>query len=88
MRVTKAFPNFRRITHMVAHESLVDKLNVTADGKGQVGHAGSALLAGVADRGRTHAGVVGGDGAHAPAALGARTGGGVARSGGDARRRR
>ncbi|MGO9752305.1 MAG: IS1380 family transposase, partial [Solirubrobacteraceae bacterium] len=35
---------------MVAHESLVDKLTVTADGKGQVGHAGSALLAGVADR--------------------------------------
>lgn len=35
---------------MVAHESLVDKLTVTSDGKGQVGHAGSALLAGVADR--------------------------------------
>jgi len=51
MRVTRlAFPNFRRITHMVAHESLVDKLTVTADGKGQVGHAGSALLAGVAGR--------------------------------------
>jgi hypothetical protein len=32
------------------------------------------------------AGVVGGDGEHAPAALGARPGGGVARSGGDARR--
>ncbi len=35
---------------MVQHGSLVDKLTVTADGKGQVGHAGSALLAGVADR--------------------------------------
>ena len=35
---------------MVQHGSLVDKLKVTADGKGQVGHAGSALLAGVADR--------------------------------------
>ncbi len=31
---------------MVQHELLVDKLTVTADGKGQVGHAGSALLAG------------------------------------------
>jgi hypothetical protein len=35
---------------MVQHGSLVDKLTVTADGKGQVGHAGSGLLAGVADR--------------------------------------
>lgn len=35
---------------MVNREGLVDKLEVTADGSGQVGHAGSALLAGVADR--------------------------------------
>lgn len=35
---------------MVTREGLVDKLEVTADGTGQVGHAGSALLAGVADR--------------------------------------
>ena len=35
---------------MVQREGLVDKLHVTADGTGQVGHAGSALLAGVADR--------------------------------------
>jgi hypothetical protein len=35
---------------MVRGEGLVDKLSVTADGRGQVGHAGSALLAGVADR--------------------------------------
>lgn len=35
---------------MVLREGLVDKLSVTADGTGQVGHAGSALLAGVADR--------------------------------------
>lgn len=34
---------------MVKH-GLVDKLVVTADGTGQVGHAGSALLAGAADR--------------------------------------
>ena len=40
----------RRITHMVQREGLVDKLHVSADGTGQVGHAGSALLAGVADR--------------------------------------
>jgi len=32
---------------MVQRERLVDKLHVTADGTGQVGHAGSALLAGV-----------------------------------------
>lgn len=35
---------------MVKREGLVDKLMVTADGAGQVGHAGSALLAGTADR--------------------------------------
>lgn len=35
---------------MVKREGLVDKLHVTADGTGQVGHAGSALLVGVADR--------------------------------------
>jgi hypothetical protein len=35
---------------MVQREGLVDKLQVTADGSGQVGHAGSALLVGTADR--------------------------------------
>jgi hypothetical protein len=35
---------------MVQRDGLVDKLTVRADGKGQVGHAGSGLLAGVADR--------------------------------------
>jgi len=35
---------------MVKRDGLVDKLRVTADGSGQVGHAGSALLVGVADR--------------------------------------
>jgi hypothetical protein len=35
---------------MVQREGLVDRLTVTADGTGQVGHAGSALLAGMADR--------------------------------------
>jgi Transposase DDE domain group 1 len=35
---------------MVQREGLVDKLDVRADGQGQVGHAGGALLAGVADR--------------------------------------
>jgi len=35
---------------MVKRDGLVDKLVVTADGSGQVGHAGSALLAGAADR--------------------------------------
>jgi Transposase DDE domain group 1 len=35
---------------MVKREGLVDKLTVTSDGTGQVGHAGSALLVGVADR--------------------------------------
>ena len=35
---------------MVKRDGLVDKLVVRADGTGQVGHAGSALLAGVADR--------------------------------------
>ncbi len=35
---------------MVKREGLVDKLVVRADGTGQVGHAGSVLLAGVADR--------------------------------------
>ena len=35
---------------MVKRDGLVDKLIVTADGTGQVGHAGSALLAGSADR--------------------------------------
>lgn len=35
---------------MVKREGLVDKLHVIADGTGQVGHAGSALLAGAADR--------------------------------------
>jgi len=33
---------------MVKHYGLVDKLVVRADGSGQVGHAGSSLLAGVA----------------------------------------
>jgi hypothetical protein len=35
---------------MVQREGLVDKLDVRADGAGQVGHAGAALLAGVADQ--------------------------------------
>ena len=35
---------------MVKRDGLVDKLIVTADGSGQVGHAGSALLVGAADR--------------------------------------
>ena len=35
---------------MVKREGLVDKLHVVADGTGQVGHAGSALLTGLADR--------------------------------------
>jgi hypothetical protein len=35
---------------MVKRDGLVDKLVVTADGSGQVGHAGSALLVGAADR--------------------------------------
>ena len=35
---------------MVKRDGLVDKLVVRVDGQGQVGHAGSALLAGVADR--------------------------------------
>ena len=35
---------------MVQREGLVDKLVVRADGTGQVGHAGSALVVGVADR--------------------------------------
>lgn len=35
---------------MVKRDGLVDKLVVRADGTGQVGHAGSGLLAGVADR--------------------------------------
>ena len=35
---------------MVKRVGLVDKLRVTADGAGQVGHAGSALLVGAADR--------------------------------------
>jgi hypothetical protein len=35
---------------MVKREGLVDKLVVKADGTGQVSHAGSALVAGVADR--------------------------------------
>ena len=35
---------------MVQREGLIDKLQVTADGTGQVGHAGSALLVGLADR--------------------------------------
>ena len=39
-----------RITQMVKRVGLVDKLTVTADGTGVVGHAGSALLAGMADR--------------------------------------
>ena len=34
---------------MVQREGLVDKLHVDADGTGQVGHAGSALVAGAAD---------------------------------------
>ncbi|MGH3263905.1 MAG: transposase, partial [Trebonia sp.] len=41
---------FRRITRMVQRDGLVDKLVVRVDGAGQVGHAGSVLLAGVADR--------------------------------------
>ena len=35
---------------MVKRDRVVDKLVVTADGTGQVSHAGSALLAVVADR--------------------------------------
>ncbi len=35
---------------MVKRDGLVDKLRVTADGRGVVGHAGSALLAGTANR--------------------------------------
>jgi Transposase DDE domain group 1 len=51
MRVVDArIPRLGRITQMVKRDGLVDKLVVTADGTGQVGHAGSALLAGAADR--------------------------------------
>ena len=35
---------------MVQREGLVDKLSVTADGTGQVGHAGGAPLPGTVDR--------------------------------------
>lgn len=35
---------------MVQRDGLIDKLEVRADGSGLVGHAGSALVAGVADR--------------------------------------
>ena len=35
---------------MVKRDDLVDKLTVTADGGGQVRHAGGTLLVGVADR--------------------------------------
>ena len=35
---------------MVKREGVVDKLVIKADGTGQVSHAGSALVAGVADR--------------------------------------
>lgn len=35
---------------MVKRDGLVDKLRITADGRGVVAHAGSALLAGTADR--------------------------------------
>ena len=35
---------------MVKRDGLIDTLIVTADGSGQVGHAGSALLVGAADR--------------------------------------
>lgn len=35
---------------MVQRDGLVDKLRVTADGTGVVGHAGSVLLGGTADR--------------------------------------
>ena len=35
---------------MVQREGLIDKLQITADGTGQVSHAGSALLVGMADR--------------------------------------
>ena len=51
MRVAKArkFPN-SGVTQMVKRVGLVDKLRVTADGSGQVAHAGSALLVGAADR--------------------------------------
>ena len=56
---------------MVKRDGLVDKLVVTADGSGQVGHAGSALLVGAGRPGRVDAGAVGGDGADAAAALGA-----------------
>jgi len=35
---------------MVKRDGLVDKLGVRADGTGQVSHAGSGLVAGVADR--------------------------------------
>jgi len=35
---------------MVQREGLGDKLHVSAKGTGQMGHAGSVLLAGVADR--------------------------------------
>jgi Transposase DDE domain group 1 len=40
----------RGVTQMVRRVGLVDKLVVTADGSGQVAHAGSALLVGAADR--------------------------------------
>jgi hypothetical protein len=73
---------------MVQRDGLVDKLSVIADGTGQVAHAGSVLLAGVADRvGLTRALSA----AMAPARqrrLRAGPGGGALRSGGDARRRR
>jgi TRAP-type C4-dicarboxylate transport system permease large subunit len=40
---------------MVQREGLVDKLHVSADGTGQVAHAGSALLAGVGGSSRADA---------------------------------
>jgi hypothetical protein len=56
---------------MVKREGLVDKLVVKADGNGQVGHAGSGLLAGVADRVGLTGRAVSGDGIDPPAPLGA-----------------
>ena len=73
---------------MVQRDGLVDKLVVKADGTGQVSHAGSALVAGVADRVGLTGALSGAMATDAPASLGARPGGRVARPGGDARRRR
>ena len=57
---------------MVKRDGLVDKLVVRAEGTGQVSHAGSALVAGVADRIGVEHVALGSDfdGASIPASLG------------------